>query len=221
MEIRACDMVDAVGEFPAKMPNELLPLPRSSIEATVNAFDKVELNTVEPKSTKISRPKQEATESPKIPPKPNSTNGETPPAATSGKVAPMAKTMAKARPIVKPDYKPSVVPLTDNQRVFITHVVDHRTLYVHPHGQYSEWQESCDRLQRLWTKCEPLNKEPEAGHVLLGELKDEGGFARVVVQKVRSEHQKARVEFMVSSFFLLLIFGGSLEMYCYLWYENI
>lgn len=222
IEIRECDMVDAVGEFAHEMPSDLVQLPRKSIEATAKAFDKVNLNVVEPKLADVlvkeksrpnEMPKREAAES-KIPSNQNSTKDEPPTVAGSGKLAMMTKAMDRmasnvdlreslrplGRPFVKPPYKPSAVPLIEDQRVIITHIKDHRTIFVHPHARIDEWKESSERMERLWRKCEPLKKEPEAGHIVLAAMNNEGGFARAIVMRVRAAgaEVKAQVEYMVS-----------------------
>lgn len=200
MEVR--DMVDAVGEYSPKTPIELLPLPRDAAQTTFKAFEKMKVNNdVSPHS------KREAAAETK---KPSPTSlGAVP--ATTNKSTTMTKTIdhtmahaepreprTLAQPLVKPSFKPSVVPLANEQRVFITVVADHRTIYVHPHAKFDEWQENNDKLQRLWKRCEPLTKAPEQGYVLLGFLKDEETYVRVLVTRVRAEQEKVKAEFMVS-----------------------
>lgn len=220
-EIRECDMVDAVGEFSSRMPADLVPLRKMSVETTTVTLDKMKLDTNGEHGPKVAD--MSVDRSPRMPFKAVPANigemripaaklnaaKEEAPAAPNKPLATMAKTMDRMRsngdlreppkPKPKPTYEPSVEAITVDKRVFITHIEDHRTIYVYPHARFDHWQDLVNKIDKIGKKGEPLSKPPAIGHIVAAKSDQDRHYGRALITRLRASEKLARVEFLVRS----------------------
>lgn len=193
VEIRSCDLVDAIGISP-KSPADLITLPRKSSENLSTSISAMKLESNAKNDSKLVEPMVPTKD---VPDKKTST----PPPGKMDFLSKL-KTGDECReptpPVQKPVYKPSIVLLDKDERVFVTHVEDHRVIHVYPHRRYNEWQNLIERIDRSSQKCSPLKNAPEVGHIVLAQCKTADVGARAIVTRVRADKNMAKVDFLVS-----------------------
>lgn len=209
VEIHSSDVVDAIG-ISAKSPADLIPLPQNCTENLSKSMNTMKLDTGAKNDTKmVERSTNLAYKSPdqKIDVEPMVPTKDVPDkraSAQPGKLDFLSQSMKTngecrepPKPVQKPTYKPSIVLLEKDDRVFITHVEDHRVIYVYPHRRYNEWQNWIERIDRSSQKCATLKNAPEIGHIVLAQCKTADVCARAIVTRVRADKNMAKVDFLV------------------------
>lgn len=201
VEISACDVVDAVG-ISGKTPAHLIPLSQNSAENLSKSMNSMKVeSTVKKDAIMAARPNQRNDVEPMIPTKdiPDKTTFTQP-----GKMDLLNQALKTGsenreppKPVQRPTYKPSIVLLDKDERVFVTHVEDHRVIFVYPHRRYNEWQNWIEKIDRSSQKCVPLKNAPKVGHVILAQCKTADVSARAVVTRVRADKNMAKVDFLV------------------------
>lgn len=91
---------------------------------------------------------------------------------------------------------PSTVSIGNKSQVFITHVQDHRTMFVHPENQKTKWLELIEAIKEYAKSASHLNTEPCVGDIVLVFSQNCDSFARAAIKKKRSIGQIFMVDFL-------------------------
>lgn len=97
-------------------------------------------------------------------------------------------------------FKPSVKVIESQAQVIIVHVENHQTVFVVPITRQNEWKELIDRTNGHAGAAESLRKPPQAGYIILAKPKISDAFSRGLIQKIRTQDEIAKVEFMEYGF---------------------
>lgn len=91
---------------------------------------------------------------------------------------------------------PSTVSIGNKAQVFITHVQDHRTVFVHPEKLKAKWLELIEALKQYAKTASHFFKEPCVDDIVLVFSQNCDSFARAVIKKKRSSEQIFMVDFL-------------------------
>lgn len=91
---------------------------------------------------------------------------------------------------------PSTVSIGNKSQVFITHVQDHRTVFVHPENQKIKWLELIEAIKQYAKSASHWNTEPCVGDIVLVFSQNCDSFARAAIKKKRSIGQIFMVDFL-------------------------
>lgn len=91
---------------------------------------------------------------------------------------------------------PSTVSIGNKSQVFITHVQDHRTVFVHPENRKTKWLELIEAIKQYAKSASHLNAEPCVGDIVLVFSQNCDSFARAAIKKKRSSEQILMVDFL-------------------------
>lgn len=95
----------------------------------------------------------------------------------------------------KPIQSPNTVAIGNKSRVFITHVLDARTVFVHPEEKKKDWLEIMEVVQKFAKDSEYLI-EIEVGDIVLIHSESSDSYGRALIKKKRSSDKKIMVEFL-------------------------
>lgn len=98
------------------------------------------------------------------------------------------------------NFNPSMRVIQSKSQVIVVHVENHQTLFVIPSLESKDWKELIDRTNKYAKEAEPLKNPPEVGHIVLVKPKTSDAFSRALVKRVRTQDEKAQVEFMEYGF---------------------
>lgn len=91
---------------------------------------------------------------------------------------------------------PSTVCIDNKSPVFITHVQDHRTVFVHPENEKAKWLELIEAIKQYGKNAGHLNTIPCVGDIVLAFSQNYDSFARAAIKKKRSTEQIVMVDFL-------------------------
>lgn len=94
------------------------------------------------------------------------------------------------------NFNPSVKSIQPQMHVTIVHVAQYDTVYVVPTDDFEKWQKLIKEVNEYTKEAESLKKPPEVGYIILAKSENDDSFARGVIQKVRSDKEIAKVEFL-------------------------
>lgn len=91
---------------------------------------------------------------------------------------------------------PSTVTIVNKSQVFITHVHDHRTVFVYPENQKVKWLVLIEAIKKYAKSASHFNAEPCVGDIVLVFSQICHSFARAAIKRKRSIEKIFMVDFL-------------------------